>query len=448
MGFREATMTPVRSGQPGPLESTSVAQIEPGSYTLKLAVVDSYGRRGSVEHPFTAGLTRVGTIDLTDFVLTPAATKEQTAVRLVADPTINGEPFSGYLELYGSIDRHQPPRVAIEVADSEAGAPLAVQPGRITAATEKDRFVVDAPLPVGLLPPGDYVARAFVTVGGASTRLVRPFTLAKAIPASDVFKADLEQQVGAFRAEQILTAPLLSRALRSATEMSEGASNEAAAAAATIANGTLAVLDNLAIPAADRSLLASFLRGLALYRKGSLEEAAKEFRASVRSSPDFLAGILYLGACYASGGRTKEAIGAWQTSLIGDDASPEIFALVADGYLRMGDADAAADILVEAGTKWPEDERFIVRSALARAAAGHPDEALTALMPAVERTTDPEILILVVKLAIADVARRPAAEQRDHLARLQDLGARLSAEKGAAPPALARWIAYLASSDR
>ena len=141
------------------------------------------------------------------------------------------------------------------------------------------------------------------------------------------------------------------------------------------------------MPASDRSLLASFLRGLALYRKGSLEEAAKAFRLAVRTSPDFLAGILYLGACYASGGRTKEAVGAWQTSLIGDDAPPEIFALVADGYLRMGDADAAADILVEAGTKWPEDERFIVRAALARAAAGRPGEALASLMPIVDRST-------------------------------------------------------------
>ena len=263
-----------------------------------------------------------------------------------------------------------------------------------------------------------------------------------------MFKADLEKQVGVFRAEQILTVPLLNRALQNANELSEGSSSEATAAASAIASGTLATLDTLTVPADDRSLLASFLRGLALYRKGSIEDAAKEFRASVRASPDFLAGILYLGACYASGGHTKEAVGAWQTSLIDDDASPEIFALVADGYLRMGDAEAAADILVEAGTKWPEDDRFIVRSALARAAAGHPDEALTALMPAVERTTDAELLTLAVRLAIADVARRPAAEQRDGLARLQDLSSRLRATKSEAPPVLARWIAYLESPAR
>ena len=109
-GFREATMTPIRSDAPGPLESTSVAEIEPGSYTLKLAVVDSRGRRGSVEHPFTAGLTRVGTIDLADLVLTPAATKEHTAMRIVADPTIDGEAvrwLSGAVRHRSTRNRHR-----------------------------------------------------------------------------------------------------------------------------------------------------------------------------------------------------------------------------------------------------------------------------------------------------------------------------------------------------
>jgi VWFA-related protein len=442
-GFREATMAPIRPGQPGPIETTSVADVEPGSYTLKLAVVDSRGRRGSVEHPFTAGLTRVGSFDLADFLLTPAATKDQSAVRIVADPTIDGQAFDGYLELYGSIDMARPPRVAIEIADSDTGAAIAEQPAQFAAAKEKDRYIAEAPLPIGLLPPGDYVARAAVTAGDATQQLVRPFTLAKAVPVGDVFKGELEKRVGTFRAEQILTAPLLGRAIQNATEMSEGPSSDATTAASAVARGQLGVLDTLAMPASDQSLLASFLRGLALYRKGSLEEAAKAFRLAVRTSPDFLAGILYLGACYASGGRTKEAVGAWQTSLIGDDAPPEIFALVADGFLRMGDADAAADILVEAGTKWPDDERFIVRAALARAAAGRPAEALASLMPIVDRSTDPELLALAVKLAIADVAGRPADEQRERLGQLQNLGARLHKGSGDAPPILTRWITYL-----
>ena len=167
----------------------------------------------------------------------------------------------------------------------------------------------------------------------------------------------------------------------------------------------------------------------------------------MRASPDFLAGILYLGACYAGGGKTKEAVGAWQTSLVADDSSPEVFALVADGYLRMGDAEGASGVLDEAGSKWPEDERFVVRAALARAAAGHAEDALKGLMPAIERsTTDPEILALAVNLALASVASQPPADQRSALPRLQDLGARLRATNSPMPPLVERWLRYLESA--
>ncbi len=143
----------------------------------------------------------------------------------------------------------------------------------------------------------------------------------------------------------------------------------------------------------------------------------------------------------------KEAVAAWQTSLIADDASPEVFVLVADGYLRMGDAEGAAGVLDEAGSKWPDDDRFVVRAALARAAAGHPEEALKGLLPAIERSpADPEILALAVNLALASLASQPPAEQRSALPRLKDLGARLRAANSPVPPLVERWLRYLESA--
>ena len=142
--------------------------------------------------------------------------------------------------------------------------------------------------------------------------------------------------------------------------------------------------EGAALPAEDASLLASFLRGLALYRAGKIEEASKEFRASVRASPDFLPGVFYLGACYAAGGNARQAVGAWQTALIGDDPLPEVYQLVADSYLRLGDGDEAANLLQEAGSRWPDDPRFAITSALARAANGHVTEALAGLKPVLD----------------------------------------------------------------
>src|SRR5207245_6762521 len=53
----------------GPVPYLGAAAVEPGHYTLKLPVVDSPGRRGSVEHPVRAALTTVGPIEVSDLVL-------------------------------------------------------------------------------------------------------------------------------------------------------------------------------------------------------------------------------------------------------------------------------------------------------------------------------------------------------------------------------------------
>ncbi len=155
----------------------------------------------------------------------------------MADPTISGQPFDAYLEVYGSVDPNHTPSVMIEIAESDSTPPLAAQPARVTVAPQKDRLVADGPLPLALLPPGDYVARAVLTLGAATTRQIRSFTLARAVPADDLFKADLVKRVGSFQAEQMLTATLLNRALQSATELGDAASPEATAAAADLAAG-------------------------------------------------------------------------------------------------------------------------------------------------------------------------------------------------------------------
>jgi len=81
----------------------------------------------------------------------------------------------------------------------------------------------------------------------------------------------------------------------------------------------------------------------------------------VRASPDFLPGVFYLGACYARGGKIRESIGAWQTALTGDEPRPEVYQMIADAYLRLGDAEEAASLLEEAGSRWPDGTRAVTR---------------------------------------------------------------------------------------
>ena len=153
-------------------------------------------------------------------------------------------------------------------------------------------------------------------------------------------------------------------------------------------------------------------------------------------------------ACSISGramppaGNAREAVGAWETALIGDDPLPEVYQLVADAYLRLGDGDEAASLLQEAGARWPDDPRFAITTALARAANGHVTEALAGLKPVLDgRTPNSQALALAVRLAIANVAT--AEDQTTAATTLRALTGQLQASGSEVPPLAVRWLAYL-----
>jgi tetratricopeptide (TPR) repeat protein len=285
-----------------------------------------------------------------------------------------------------------------------------------------------------------------VAAGGSSKVQIRPFRLARAVPAGLLFKTDLSTRVGTFQRGHVLTPALLAPAVALAREQAGTPPTEAVARLADeVSAGRLETLD-LAALGDDASLIAVFLRGLAHYRVGKFEDAAKEFRATVRQSSDFLPGIFYLGACYAAGGRGREAVGAWQTSLVGDDSSPDVFQLLIDGFLRIGDTDAAIGALEEASAKWPDDYRFVLRATLAQAAQDKPADALERLRPWLDKQAgDREALDLALRLALADLATRPPGDDQDAVVRLKDLTARYQAGGTPLPPVATRWLAYLAA---
>ena len=437
---------PVRTNAPGPLQATTIIEVPPGKYLLRLAVLDASGRAGSVEHPLEAGLSSVGDMEIADLLLAPANAGTVAAVRLVADTTIDDEPFGAYLELYSSSDLTRRAKVTIEIAESETAPPIASADAALGEMMDKGRYVAQTLLPLGLVPPGEYLARARVAIGEQTSVQMRPFRLARAVPAGPMFKNDLASRVGAFQRAHVLTPALLAPAVAKARELTETPPSEAVAHLADeVAAGRLETLD-LAALGDDGSITALFLRGLAQYRVGKLEDAAKEFRAAVRQSSDFLPGIFYLGACYAAGGRGREAVGAWQTSLVGDDSSPDVFQLLIDGFLRIGDTDAAIGAIEEAASKWPEDYRFVVRATLAQAAQDKPAQALDRLRPWLDKQAgDREALDLALRLALADLATRPVGEEQGAIAKLKDLTARYEASGTPLPQVAARWLAYLAA---
>jgi VWFA-related protein len=437
---------PVRPGAPGPLQATSLVDVPPGRYTLRLAVLDAGGRSGSVEHRLEANIAAAGGLDVADLLLTPVNAANTTAVRVLADPSVELEPFGAYLEMYPrSADVARQTSVVVEIAESDDAPAIGAVKAQLGETSEKGRYVAQAILPLALVPPGEYIARAVVTTGGERVIQARPFRLLRAVPAGDMFRAELVARVGSFTSAQAIIPSLLATAVASARALSDPAPGEQAArVAAAVSEGRLEALDHFA-PGGDKSLLAVFLKGLAHYQAAKYEDAAREFRASIRLSSEFLPGIFYLGACYASGGRGREAVGAWQTSLIGDDSRPEVFELLADGFLRLGDTDAAIGAIEEATTKWPDDPRLMMRAVLALAAQDKPAEALARLLPWLDRHPgDQPALDLALRLALADLATRQEGNEASAVSQLHALVERYRAGSRPVPPVATRWLTYLA----
>jgi len=446
--FEQYIARPLANDEPSPLGVSTTAQVPPGRYRLRLAAIDAAGRSGSVEHRLEAAIASTGTLGVADLMLTPA-TDSPSSVRLVANASIARERFGAYLELYPeNRDAGKAAQVRIEVAESRTGPAIASVDATVVETKEPGRLAAQAPLPIDLLPPGDYWARAVVSNSGRPTIRARPFRLIQVVPSGHEFRRELAAHVGGFSRDTVLRPELLAPAIEQARALDADVPDAVRAVADAVAEGQLESLDR-GTPEARASLLATFLRGLALYRAGDLEAAAQQMRAAVRLSPDFMPGVFYLGACYAAGGRGREAVGAWQTSLAGDDALPETYELLVDGYLRLGDTDAAIDIVEEAAQKWPDDYRFVIRSTLARAAAGNPHDALQRLRPWLDRPeADSDALDLAMRLALADLASRPPGNRAEAVANLRSLTLRYEDARRPVPLLAQRWLTYLSGRER
>ena len=100
---------------------------------------------------------------------------------------------------------------------------------------------------------------------------------------------------------------------------------------------------------------AAFLKGLSLLANRRIEPAAAAFREAMRGSADFYPAMIYLGACYAAGGKDKEAAAVWRTALIREGETPALHAMLADAHLRQGRGDLAYDDLAASRDRWPDD---------------------------------------------------------------------------------------------
>jgi len=410
------------------LPFSSNLSVAPGTYIIRVAVMDSTGRIGSVDHRADVRDVQLGALTATGPVLVRVPTSAAGMPRLALDSIRQDEKLALEIDLEGDATRLEAADVEFEIAATADGPALLRPPAAISRASREGAAVAQGIADMRVLPAGDYVIRAKVATASESFGELRrkitvtgaPRALAEApTPVSSGFatsKPNAAHPVARmpiaaaprFTLEQVLTPQVLNTFLdRVATRPDAGAPGvkELLDEARTSGIKGLDVPDSMAKTAP----VAAFLKGLTLLSESQtdqkkLEPAADQFRNAMRTTAgaDFYASMIYLGACFAAGGKDKEAAGAWRTALIREGDAAELHVMLADAHLRQGRGDLAVDDLASARKRWPDDAGLKRRFAVAALLSGQRAEGLQALDELIESKTDDEASLTVALLVLYD----------------------------------------------
>jgi tetratricopeptide (TPR) repeat protein len=310
-----------------------------------------------------------------------------------------------------------------------------------------------------VLPPGDYIARARIRSGADLVGEVRrPFRVAEPPPsaltdatvvsptvlgrlAPTRSPARPAMSVPPFAIDHVLAPQVLGKFLDTVAARPDASApmiKEIVERARTARLDQLEVSDVLA---AD-SAVASFLRGLNLLANRKIELAAQAFRSAMRASSDFYPAMVYLGACYAAGGKDKEAAGAWRTALIKEGETMPLHIMLADALMRQNRGDLALEILDDARNRWPADDGLKRKFVLAALLAGEYADGLQTLDELIERRADEEPILAAGLLALyeAFMSGRPVEDVDKDRQRMTRLAETYRARGGPSQALVDTWL--------
>ena len=443
-------MVPGLTGEGDLVPFAGEATVDPGTYTLRLAAVDAAGRRGSVHHETKAAVVSAGGLLISDLLLAAPSTG---ALRPVVDLEAGA---SGLLALVELASRDATTlagaAVALELAEAADGAALLRVPLEASAPDADGVRVARVTLAGGLLPPGEYVARAAVSADGKPVAaLTRPFRIAAPRAGEKAARAPLAALLAEQRPydrAELLAPELLAHFVDRMAALVPGPLPEgvAAAVAEARAGRPEAMLARLPSTGKDDARV-WFLRGISYYAAGNLNAALTQLQGALLARSDFFPAAVYMGACYAAGGKDLDAIGAWQTALIGESGSPTLYQVLADALLRVREVDQAIAILDEGLAAFPEDQGLRRRLGLAHAAAGHPEQALTLLGAWVDAHPEDTRALFATLALLFDAFSREAAgtAKAEEHQRLRRYAKAYVDGKGPNREVVERWLRYLDS---
>lgn len=434
--------------------------LQPGSYIIRVAVMDGQGRVGSVDHRVDLRQTDVGPLVATGPMLVRVPRAQGVRPHLAIGEVRQDERLAVQLDLEGNEAQLSSAEVVFEIAESADGAALVQASGLASSSRRTGWLLSQAVADIRTLAAGDYIVRARIRSGaGQLGELTRALTVlpAPAAALADAHAAEAAEAaappaaivpanhalvtVPRFAVEQALASQVLNPFLDRVAARADARSpmiRDLVARARTTGLDGLAISDTLAA----EYPVASFLRGLTLLSESKLEHAANAFRAAMRASPDFYPAMVYLGVCYAAGGNDKEAAGAWRTALIKEGDALALHTLLADALLRQQRAELAHETLVAAREQWPEDDGLKRRYVLAALMVGRHAEGLQALdeLVAIQAEDEPTLAagLLITYQALAQ--DRPVEDTERDRARMRRLADAYRAINGPSLPLIESWV--------
>jgi hypothetical protein len=407
---------------PGPLSVELTAP--PGTYVLRVAVLDAQGRIGSLERLVDARWKKTGGIETPGLVLFHSDRATRSLPRPVFDGVTTAEEMTAQVALAGAA-ADKKPQVVFELARVGTTAVLVRRTGRI-AQTTGGTTVAQETLPASMLPPGRYTLSAKIGTAGASLSrtfnvsapaTVAPMPTAAAAGAAPAASGVPSAATGggsharaatlSFAKPRFATATVLDAAFVTPLLDRLAARPDTAIVRDAIERSKAGPwpTDNAKGPLAPAPLAANFVAGLGRLQAGDLEEAAQAFRAALKIAPDFAPALIYLGACYAAGAKDQEAAGAWQMALVRERTSPELQRLAIEAWLRADKPAAALALLNQARQRWPDDDAFVRLQAQVALADGRQQEGLdlVAQLKQPDQTT-----LLLALTTLYDASRRKA----------------------------------------
>jgi VWFA-related protein len=132
-----------------------------GAYRLRVAATDATGRTGTADFDLAAELAPAGPLAVSSVML-GLSRGGGFSPRLV----FGTEPVAlAYMEIYGDTNG-APVSLKLEIATTPNGPAALSIPGAVADTRATDRRIATAAIPIGGLPPGDYIVRAVVSMEG------------------------------------------------------------------------------------------------------------------------------------------------------------------------------------------------------------------------------------------------------------------------------------------